>query len=122
LECPFCEAPHSPPQNIGDSKPDPAFMDPLCKYPKLGTWRVDRRVFGKPGTSYIDQLLRAFQDQDCKISDSNQLFKALKKHPDMIPREAYPSSVFFLLTLESFTLSLKEWLVYALESKHYSVC
>lgn len=70
----------------------------------------------------VCQSLRHFQDLGSKIIDSRQLFQALKKHPDLIPREAYPSSVFFLLSLENFEISLKEWLVYALDSKGYAVC
>jgi len=39
----------------------------------------------------------------------------------MIPREAYPSSVFFLLSLANFELALNEWLVYAMENEAYNV-
>lgn len=70
----------------------------------------------------IHLLLRALKNQGSLICDAHQLFRALKKNPDVIPREAYPSSIFFLLSLENFKLSLNEWMVYGMESKGYNVC
>ncbi len=46
----------------------------------------------------------SFKNQGTLIGNSKQLFQALKKNPDTIPREAYP------------------WMVYAMESKDYDVC
>lgn len=49
------------------------------------------------------------------------MFYALKTNPSIIPILAYPSSVFFLLSLENFVRAVKEWLGYALESLSYDV-
>ncbi|KDR77442.1 hypothetical protein GALMADRAFT_65655, partial [Galerina marginata CBS 339.88] len=39
----------------------------------------------------------------------------------IIPRKAYPSSIFFLLSLENFELALEQWLTYGLEGCGYNV-
>jgi len=49
------------------------------------------------------------------------LFKAIKKYPNIIPRKAYPSSIFFLLNFENFELALEQWLIYGLENVQYNV-
>ncbi|PPQ75845.1 hypothetical protein CVT26_001221 [Gymnopilus dilepis] len=41
------------------------------------------------------------------------LFRAFKKYPHMIPREACPSSVFFLLNLKNFKEAASQWLGFA---------
>ncbi|KDR64965.1 hypothetical protein GALMADRAFT_82467 [Galerina marginata CBS 339.88] len=42
------------------------------------------------------------------------LLKFLKDHPDVIPRQSYPSSVYFLLSEGNFIIAYKEWLAFAL--------
>ncbi|KDR71175.1 hypothetical protein GALMADRAFT_75401 [Galerina marginata CBS 339.88] len=62
-----------------------------------------------------------FQTQGKKITKSKELIRAIKKNPDIIPRRAYPSSIFFLLSLENFELALEQWLIYGLEDLGYNV-
>ncbi len=45
----------------------------------------------------------------------------LKKNPDIIPRSALPSSVFFLLNFSNFKLAKTQWLFYALDEVGYNV-
>jgi hypothetical protein len=40
-------------------------------------------------------LLRVSKNLGIAVGTSKELFRALKKYPDMIPRKMYPSSVFF---------------------------
>ncbi|PPQ72972.1 hypothetical protein CVT26_014517 [Gymnopilus dilepis] len=47
------------------------------------------------------------------------LYRAFKKKPQMIPREAYPSSVFFLLNFQNFFEAGHMWLGYALEKEGF---
>ncbi|PPQ96188.1 hypothetical protein CVT26_004823 [Gymnopilus dilepis] len=44
------------------------------------------------------------------------LFKALRDHPHVIPREAYPASVFFLLSYDNFQEAVVQWLGFGLEN------
>ncbi|KDR82477.1 hypothetical protein GALMADRAFT_57184 [Galerina marginata CBS 339.88] len=62
-----------------------------------------------------------FQTQGKKITKSKELIRAIKKNPDIIPRRAYPSSIFFLLSLQNFELALEQWLIYGLEALRYNV-
>ena len=50
------------------------------------------------------------------------MFKILKGHPDIIPRQAHPSSIFFMLSLTNFQLAIKQWLGYILYEMNYNVC
>lgn len=43
-----------------------------------------------------------------------KIFKLLKKYPNIIPRQALPSSVFFLLNFNNFYEAGKTWLGQAL--------
>ncbi|EDR05371.1 uncharacterized protein LACBIDRAFT_329808 [Laccaria bicolor S238N-H82] len=54
-----------------------------------------------------------------KVSTGKELIRALLKYPDMIPRDAYPSSVYSFLNLRNFQFAIKYWLGYALEAKQY---
>ncbi|KAF8955023.1 hypothetical protein BDZ97DRAFT_1861869 [Flammula alnicola] len=62
-----------------------------------------------------------FQTQGIKIEKSKDFIKALSKNPDIIPRKAYPSSIFFLLSLENFELALEQWLICGMENLGYNV-
>lgn len=44
------------------------------------------------------------------------LYKLLKAHPSIIPRQALPSSIFFLLNFSNFYEAGKAWLGEALVS------
>jgi hypothetical protein len=39
----------------------------------------------------------------------------------MIPRQAHPSSIFFMLSLTNFELAIKQWLKYILHDMGYNV-
>jgi hypothetical protein len=50
------------------------------------------------------------------------MFNILKSNPDMVPRQAHPSSIFFMLSLANFQLAIKQWLGYMLCYLNYDVC
>jgi hypothetical protein len=50
------------------------------------------------------------------------MFNILNNNAEMIPREAHPSSIFFMLSLGNFRLAIKQWLGYMLWYLNYDVC
>jgi hypothetical protein len=57
-----------------------------------------------------------------KLIGDNDMFKILKSHLDIIPCQAHPSSIFFMLSLTNFELAIKQWLGYILQKMNYNVC
>jgi len=55
------------------------------------------------------------------IENGHHLFNIIKGNPDLIPRKASPSTVFFLLSLQSFELAVRQWLGYTLDDKGFDV-
>ncbi|KDR67906.1 hypothetical protein GALMADRAFT_146658 [Galerina marginata CBS 339.88] len=46
--------------------------------------------------------------------EGKELLQFFKEYPDVIPRQSYPSSVYFLLNLDNFIIVYKQWLAFAL--------
>ncbi|KDR65260.1 hypothetical protein GALMADRAFT_82066 [Galerina marginata CBS 339.88] len=46
--------------------------------------------------------------------EGKELLQFFKKYPEIIPRQSYPSSVYFLLNLDNFIIAYKQWLAFAL--------
>ncbi|KDR65712.1 hypothetical protein GALMADRAFT_148477 [Galerina marginata CBS 339.88] len=51
---------------------------------------------------------------------ASEVLQFLKKNPDVIPRQSYPSSIYFLLNRDNFLIAYKQWLAFAINEANQS--